>query len=71
MAYKSFLIEVPDVNDALAEVNDKGFEIVSAIYVSDSAQVLMIVKESEKKSFLKDLRKKVESKGEEEVGRGE
>lgn len=55
--YSSVLLEVPDLDEALQEINDKGSKIVSSTFLSDSQQLLLIVEEPEK-TLLKNLMEK-------------
>ena len=58
MRYESMLVEPQDVNDVLAEISDSDKEIASTLYLSDSAQVLLIVRD--RKSYLKSTWKRKE-----------
>lgn len=64
MAYRSYLIEVPEVNEVLEEINKENMEIVEVAYVSDSAQVLLICKEG-RKGFIQTLKEKQNTEPEE------
>ena len=45
MGYESMLIEVPEMQEVLQEINDKGQEIVTVTHIGDSAQLLIVVRD--------------------------
>ena len=53
--YQSYLIEIPDVNEALEEINKAGNKIVSVTHIGDSQQLLLIVEDEERKSVLRSV----------------
>ena len=57
MAYESMLLEVPDVAEALSEITADGKEITSALYLTDSQQVLLITRTPVRKSTFRPMQK--------------
>jgi predicted enzyme related to lactoylglutathione lyase len=55
--YSHILLEVPDLDEALQEISDKGSKLVSSTFLGDSQQLLLIVEEPEK-TLLKNLMEK-------------
>ena len=52
--YESSLVEPQEVENFIQTVNEENYKIVSAVYLSDSSQVLFIVeKPSKPQPFLK------------------
>jgi len=45
MKYRSYVLDVSELPDALTEINQKQSEIASMVYASDSQQIVVVVKE--------------------------
>jgi len=57
--YESYLCEVPEINQILEEVNENKWEIVTIVHLSESQQLLVVVKQ-EKSKLLTLFEKKEE-----------
>ena len=62
--YKSHICDVPDLGELLMEISEKGMEIVSMLYASDSQQVITVTKEG-KKGFIQQMKEKAKAETEE------
>jgi hypothetical protein len=49
MPYDHYLFDMPDMEDALTQINSQKEEIVGTFYLSDSSQVCIIVKREDER----------------------
>ncbi len=64
--YKSYLVEVPDVQEAMDEINTNKWKLISVVFIADSAQILIVCEVDERKDILKIFNKQEEqAEGEE------
>jgi hypothetical protein len=45
MKYRSYILDVSELQNGLDEINKAGSEIASMVYASDSQQIVIVVKE--------------------------
>jgi hypothetical protein len=68
--YRSYILDVSEIQNGLDEINKNGSEIASMVYASDSQQVVIVVKENVltpiKPKELKEFDKEEEPEEEEE-----
>ena len=58
--YQSYIISIENLNDTLEEINDNKWEIVSVTNISNTEQLLLIVKIGDEKKNILSLFKKTE-----------
>jgi len=60
MMYQSYIISIENLDETLEEINENKWEIVSTTNISESQQLLLIVKMNDEKRNVLNLFKKVE-----------
>ena len=58
--YQSYIISIENLDETLEEINENKWEIVSTTNISESQQLLLIVKMNDEKRNVLNLFKKVE-----------
>lgn len=69
MPYTHYLFDMPDMQTALEEINSSGDKIIGTFYLSDSAQVCLLIETRPDISSFKKLIGKDRKKDDAEVER--